>query len=115
MALICTFMIMGAGGIASAAPTQDTSDPQHVTYETFFKIEDGLTDASMRRNHENGSTEQQAAQADSCLTYTLGVNGKAHTGIVIYKFGETVGWCYNGSSVTYHEYNYIIEAYTVWH
>lgn len=97
--------------IVFALPVQHTiSHPEKITHQSFSKIEQGLTNEHMRGHRST----QQTSSNENCLTYTHGVNGKSDVGILIYRFGHIIGWCYNGSKVTYHEHIYIIEAYNVW-
>lgn len=42
-----------------------------------------------------------ALSGDPCMTYTFGVNGRSSTGTLTYSWAQEVGWCYNGSQVTY--------------
>ena len=52
--------------------------------------------------------------ADPCLTYTYGVNGRSSTGTMTYSWAEEVGWCYNGSRVTYASTAYLPRAGFGW-
>lgn len=102
-----------AAAVPSVVPELQQKPSIGITHARFSTLAYGLTDAHMQR-HYTQRVDEYSAQVESCLTYTLGVNGKADSGIHLYKFGQIVGWCYDGSRVTYHEYRYIIEAYNLW-
>lgn len=73
-----------------------------VAFSTYSKVEEGLTNPAMKSRHD---AEASIQASDPCKTFTYGVNGLTMTGSAAYTLEETVGWCYNGTSVTYHDYS----------
>ncbi|MEM8535366.1 MAG: hypothetical protein AAGF95_31315 [Chloroflexota bacterium] len=111
-----TLVVSLNGGIVTATSQENVNDqvPKDIVIEPFSVIEQGLTDDDMRLNYEQLTEDLPSINEDSCRTYTRGINGKADVGFHIFTFGQRVGWCYDGTKVTFHEYEYIIEELLVW-
>lgn len=71
-----------------------------VAFSTYSKVEEGLTDPAMRNDY---SSRASTMASDPCKTFTFGVNGLTMAGSRAYTLEETVGWCYNGTYITYHD------------
>jgi len=103
---VILFAFLGALNVhaAAAAPAVgDRSKDEVVAYSTFSLVEESLTDEAMREDH---AEQRSSTSSDPCKTFTYGVNGLTSTGAAVYTFEQIVGWCYNGSSISYHEYSY---------
>jgi hypothetical protein len=97
--------VVALSTVALAAPASAAADnptrtpvPQELLITTMApQVSPGLP---------AGVRAPASAAANDCKTFTFGVNATTGDGIWEYTFIQDVGWCYNGSSVTFHSVNY---------
>lgn len=110
-ALVLALFVNVAGTALAASPQPGHTIPPEslpVKFERFSHITQGL------------APELQNAQAaqvsitSTCMTFTYGVNARSLTGTMLYSWAESVGWCYNGTQVTYHSVAYTPRVAAGW-
>lgn len=89
--------------LGHAAPPAQPPIPVHsrpAYYEHFSSVSaDAQTFPAALR-------ARAAIAPDPCKTFTYGVNARSVTGTMLYSWAEVVGWCYNGTEVTYTTVSY---------
>lgn len=95
------------------APQADDKDTRTID---IIQLENGEeiiieTDTSLRPGllTETSSDIDNGVSSDPCLNYTYGVNIRNANHNKFGSFAQNVGWCYNGTQVTTHQYSYRIE------
>ncbi|GAB4190150.1 MAG: hypothetical protein OHK0022_02740 [Roseiflexaceae bacterium] len=102
--LLVVLLAALAGSPANALPARVgpvSSAAVPLRFEHFSYITRDRT-----RFHSQALRSYAALASEPCLTYTYGVNGRTYSGTMAYSWAEEVGWCYNGSRVTYASVSY---------
>lgn len=113
--LCAVFNVMGVSLVQAAPLGKTPTTPPQIITKPFSKLEQGLTDPRMQQERASSTKGTVTTlTSDPCLTYTYGVNGTTLSGTLAYSWAEKVGWCYNGTKVTYYSVQYIPQTSAGW-